>query len=104
MSSYRVVYTEAFHEELDAQLAYFVEQGAPASRLSAWLGEFLELVDSLAELPRRFPVAEPESSARGVEVRRMSFGAYLAFYLVDGARREVVILGLRHGARAREGR
>jgi plasmid stabilization system protein ParE len=101
VTTYRVLYTETFHEELDAQLAYLAEQGAPESRVSGWLSELLELVDSLAESPRRYPVAGPESVARGVEIRRVPFGGYLAFYLVDDAHQEVQLLGFRHGARQR---
>lgn len=37
--SYEVVYTEQFHEALDAQLTYLEEQGAPESRIAAWLSE-----------------------------------------------------------------
>jgi hypothetical protein len=78
--SYEVVYTEQFHAALDAQLIYFAEQGAPESRIASWLSELLDLVDSLNESPHRFAVAEPESAARGIEIRRVTFGNYLAFY------------------------
>jgi hypothetical protein len=97
--TYRVVYTEQFHEALDAQLAYFAQQGASETRVAGWLAELLDLVDSLNESPYRFAVAEPESAARGIEIRRVPFGEYLTFYLVDEARREVQLLGFRHGAR-----
>lgn len=99
--TYRVLYTETFHEELDARLAYLAEHGVPASRVSAWLSALLDLVDGLAESPKRHAVAEPESAARGVEIRRVAFGDYLAFYLVDEAHHEVQLLGLRHGAMRR---
>ena len=99
--TYRVLYTETFHEELDAQLAYFAEQGAPESRVADWLTELLDLVDGLAESPQRHAVAGPESAARGVEIRRVTFGDYLAFYLVDEPHREVQLLGFRRGARQR---
>lgn len=99
--TYRVLYTETFHEGLDAQLAWFSEQGAPESRITRWLSELLDLVDSLSESPHRYAVAELESAARGVELRRVTFGEYLAFYLVDEDRREVQLLGFRHGARER---
>ncbi len=98
---YRVLYTEQFHQELDEQLAYFAQQGAPETRVAGWLSELLDLVDSLSESPHRFAVAEPESAARGFELRRVTFGDYLAFYFVDEARREVQLLGFRHGARQR---
>ena len=99
--TYQVVYTEQFHSAIDAQLTYFAEQGAPESRVANWLTELLALVDSLSQSPYRFAVAEPESAALGTEIRRLTFGDYLAFYRVDQTRREVQLLGFRHGARRR---
>lgn len=101
--TYRVVYTEQFHDALAAQLRHFEKRGAPEARVANWLSELLDLVDSLSESPHRFAVAEPESAARGVALRRVTFGDYLAFYHVDEARREVQLLGFRHGARRRRG-
>ena len=99
--SYRVVYAEQFHEALDAQLEYLVKQGAPQTRVAAWLTELLDLVDGLEEFPRRWPVAEPESAARRAEIRKITFGDYLVFYRADDQERVVLILGMRHGARLR---
>lgn len=99
--TYRVLYTETFHEELDAQLAYLLEQGAAESRVSGWLSALLDLVDRLAESPHRHALAGPESAARGIEIRRVAFGDCLAFYVVDEAHQTVQLLGFRHGARRR---
>lgn len=100
--TYRVLYTEQFHDDLDAQLTYLVQQGAPERRVAAWLADLLDVVDRLSESPHRFAVAEPESTARGVELRRVVFGDHLAFYRVDEELREVHLLGFRHGARRRD--
>lgn len=100
--TYRVVYTETFHAGLETQLAWFQEQGAPEPRIARWLGELLDLVDSLSEFPDRFAVAQPESIVSGVEVRFVPFGDYLAFFVIDTDRCEVQLLSFRHGARRRD--
>lgn len=97
--SYRVLYTDQFHEALEAQLSYFTEQATPELRVANWLNELLDLMDSLDESPKRFPVADLESSIVGLELRQVVFGNYLAFYSVNDKKREVQLLGLRHAAR-----
>jgi len=97
--SYRVLHTAQFHAALEAQLEYFLAEGAPAARISVRLEELLELMDSLDALPQRFPVAELESAIAGIELRKAVFGNYLSFYHIDDEKREVQLLGFRHGAR-----
>ena len=97
--SYRVLYTDQFHEALEAQLSYFTEQATRELRVANWLNELLDLMDSLDESPKRFPVADLESSIVGLELRQVVFGNYLAFYSVNDKKREVQLLGLRHAAR-----
>lgn len=97
--SYRVLYTEQFHDALDAQVEYFVKRNVPQSRIASWLNDLLHLMDSLDELPERYPVASAESALSGVELRKVVFGDYLAFYHVDHSNRVVHLLGFRHGAR-----
>ena len=97
--SYRVLYTDQVHEALDAQLSYFTEQDVPEIRVADWLNELLDVIDSLDESPKRFPVADLESSIVGVELRQVVFGNYLAFYLVNDKQREVQLLSFRHEAR-----
>ena len=96
---YRVLYTDQFHEALDAQISYFMDQGAPETRVTNWLNKLLDLMDSLDVSPTRFPIAELESMIAGLELRRVVFGNYLAFYHVDDVKYEVQLLGFRHSAR-----
>ena len=56
-------------------------------------------MDSLDVSPKRFPVAELESTIANLEVGKVAFGNYLAFYHVDDTKHEVQLLGFRHTAR-----
>jgi len=60
--SFKVVYTQQFHDALDAQLSYFEEQHVPRSRVAAWLTDLLDFVDGLEESPYRHAVAALEST------------------------------------------
>lgn len=97
--SYRVLYAEQFRRQLNEQLDYFEQEGAPPERVSNWLNEMLLLMDGLEESPLRFPVANAESEIEGIELRRVVFGRYLIFYHVHEKLREVQVYGFRHGAR-----
>lgn len=97
--NYRVLYTEQFHDAIDAQLRYFAEQSMAQSRVSGWLTDLFDLVDGLDRFPRRFPISEIETAVKGLELRKVAFGDYLIFYHIDDDLSTVQILGLRHGAR-----
>lgn len=74
MKPYRVLYTNQFEDALDAQVLYFLKQGASKARVVAWLTDLYELTDSLETFPHRFPVAELESVNIGVKVHKIVFG------------------------------
>ena len=54
---------------------------------------------SLEQWPRRFPVADAISQAKGYEVRRANYGEYAVFYRVDESRAVVELLAFRHARR-----
>lgn len=97
--SYRVLYAEQFRTQLNEQVDYFEQEGAPTARISNWLNELLLLMDGLEESPLRFPVATAETEIEGIELRRVVFGRYLIFYRVEETKKEVQVYGFRHGAR-----
>lgn len=97
--SYRVLYAEQSRRQLNEQLDYFEQEGAPTERVSNWLNELLLLMDGLEESPLRFPVATVETEIEGIELRRVVFGRYLIFYHVQEQQQEVWVYGFRHGAR-----
>ena len=97
--SYRVLYTDQLHSALESQIQYFETHWAPPARVARWLMELIDLLDTLDVSPERYPVATLESGIAGIALRKIVFGDYLAFYHVDHAKREVQVLGFRHGAR-----
>ncbi len=97
--TYRVLVAERFRVQLEAQLSYFEREFVPIARIAKWLNDLLALMDSLEDLPLRFPVAQTESQIEGIQLRRVVFGDYLIFYRVDEDSAEVQVYGFRHGAR-----
>jgi len=73
------------------------------SKQSRIATRLLEKIESLYEWPLRFPVADLESMARGIEVRKMSFGNYIVTYRVDESAKTVEVLSFRHGAELIDG-
>src|SRR5580704_18892215 len=97
--TYRILYTDQFHETIEAQLVYWADHGAPLTRTTEWLTDLFDLLDSLDESPYRFPIAEPETRGRGIKIHKIAFRDYLIFYHVDDKQRTVYLLGLQHGRR-----
>lgn len=97
---YRVRMSPAVLEALQYQVTYLREQGAPASRVDAWLNDLLAAMDSLEQMPRRYPLAEAMSRAFGAEVHRLLRGDYVLFFRVDDATAMVDLLAFRHGRQA----
>jgi len=96
---YRVNISREVHRAIDAQIGYLLGQGAPRDRVDDWQIRLYDLMDSLAEMPRRFPVAELPSEELGYEVRRVNLEDYALFYRVDDAGGEVEFVVFRHGRR-----
>ncbi|MEX2213703.1 MAG: type II toxin-antitoxin system RelE/ParE family toxin [Phycisphaeraceae bacterium] len=99
---YRVVYTDAAHAQIRAQVAYFRRERVSGRTVDNWLNKLFDLMDSLCEWPKRFAVSERETAARKREIRKVNFGDYLVFYCVSDERQLVEIVGFRHGAKADE--
>ena len=99
---YRVIYTHRVRNQISDQVAYFKRQNVSIEVIEDWTTRLMEKIESLYDWPLRYPVAEVESTARGVEVRKMSFGNYLVTYRVDETAKTVEVLSFRHGARRSE--
>jgi plasmid stabilization system protein ParE len=95
--SYRVVISQVVFDAIDAQIEYLASAGAPVRRLAAWHERLFDLIESLAEMPERFPVAETVSRASGFEVRRAAHGDYAVFFRVRGRDKVVEVMAFRHG-------
>lgn len=58
---YRVVYTREFLQDIDRHVDYLLGEGAGVDTVAAWYTKVFERLDSLNELPHRYPVDERQS-------------------------------------------
>ena len=100
---YRVRMSPAVLEALQRQVAFLREQGAALTRVDAWLDDLLAAVDTLEQMPWRYPVAEAMSQAFGGQVHRLLRGDYVLLFRVDDATATVELLAFRHGRQAPPG-
>ncbi len=95
---YRVVYTREFLHDIDQHVDYLLSEGAGVDTVAAWYTKLFARLDSLDELPHRYPVDERQSELNGSETRKLNYQDYLVFYFVDEERLCVFLLKFRHGA------
>jgi plasmid stabilization system protein ParE len=91
---YRLRFAASARREL-RDAFHWIAQRSPG-RAQTWQTGAIAAAQSLAELPRRCPIA-PESEAFGIEVRQLMYGDYRILFTIDGD--TVRILRFRHGAR-----
>jgi len=100
--TYQVHYTDEVTAYLDDHIGWLFRENVSFETIDAWYGRLYTLIDSLDEMPLRFPVDEYESEKVGKETRKMNFGDYLVFYQVDADRRRVDIVAFMHGSKRGE--
>ncbi len=99
-----VTYSDVADLELD-DIVFWLLARDP-ERAEDWRLGLVKAVESLANFPRRFPIAsEFEGDER--EVRQMMCGPYRVLYTIrdadgDGEEDTITILHVRHGARERD--
>ncbi len=67
-------------------------------RTLAWEAVMRKRIEDLSNMPTAYPVGEDESLRLGYEVRKLNVGDFLVFFRVIETTKEVVVVGLRHGA------
>lgn len=81
--------------------SYATINAAESLTAARWFNGFEEAVYALAQFPRRCPVA-PESKRTKRPLRHLLYGdkphVYRAIYEIDGSRKIVFVLTIRHGA------
>ncbi|MGB0766325.1 MAG: type II toxin-antitoxin system RelE/ParE family toxin [Phycisphaeraceae bacterium] len=97
--NYRVVYTERFQERVNNHVDYLLAERVSIETITAWYDRMYELLDSLDEIPKRFPVDEHVSNETGSLTRKLNYGKYVVLYTVDDDDRTVQIIEFIHGAR-----
>jgi plasmid stabilization system protein ParE len=95
---YQVHYMPSVTAAIDQQVVYFLEQGVSVERVTAWLADLYDLIDSIEQWPRRCPIDEAISAEVDIEIRRLVFGDYLLYLRVDDDRRCVDVVHFRHAA------
>ena len=85
------IFTEAAELDIEA-IGDYIALDNPQRALT-FVHEIRQRCFSAASAPESFSIV----SALGESIRRMPFGNYLIFYLVEGS--DIVILRVMHGAR-----
>jgi len=97
---YRIVLADSAKTDTENIHRWVTEQ-APL-RGSEWFEKLLDCLYSLAENPRRCPLA-PEAQKAGRDIRNLLYGrrkhAYRILFEIDEGRQTVWILHIRHGGR-----
>lgn len=96
--TYRVIYSEGFHRNVEAHVDYLLASGAAPHVIAAWYDRLYTLLDRLNDWPNRYPVDELETRRTGRETRKANFGDYIVFYEVDNGRRCIDVAVFIHGA------
>lgn len=96
---YRVIYSRAFRERIKAHVDYLLAEKVSEVTISNWYDRLLLLLDSLDDLPKRFPIDESMTEETGALTRKVNYGNYLVFYTVDDDEQTVHIVDFIHGAR-----
>lgn len=91
---YRVRVTHEAEGHISSIAQYIAEDSPENAR--RWRARLRDRLRSLKDFPERHEVAFRASEV-GHDVRHTFFGVYRVLYAVDG--NDVVILGIRHGAR-----
>lgn len=99
--TYRVTYTHEFLQDIQLHTDFLIGEGAGIQTVASWYTRVFERLDSLNELPHRYPVDERQTELNGYETRKLNYQGYVAFYKVDEGRRSVFLLKFKHGASRR---
>ncbi|MEM9019910.1 MAG: type II toxin-antitoxin system RelE/ParE family toxin [Planctomycetota bacterium] len=99
--TYRVTYTREFLQDIKRHNDYLIGEGAGIETVASWYAKVFERLDSLNELPHRYPVDERQTDLNGCETRKLNYQGYLVYYKVDEDRRSVFLLKFKHGASRR---
>lgn len=97
--TYRVFYGPAFRDDVRRHVAYLKNEGASDAVVERWFAQLFDLIDSLDQWPRRYPIDPDYDDGSGRETHKANFGDYLVFYEVDEPSKRVNVLAFMHGAR-----
>jgi len=96
--NYSVGITHRAEADFLREAKFIAEESGHQSRAVDWLTQAYELIDSLEQFPRRYPLA-PENALVRYEVRKLNHGRHFILFTVDEEQKRVYVLGCRHGMR-----
>lgn len=99
--SYHVLITTKAEDSINDYTLYIAQDSL--DRALAWQDRLLVQLREIGDMPRAYPVSEPDTKLAGYEVRKMVFGNYLAFYRIDDEAKIVYVEAFSHGARQHPG-
>jgi len=97
-AKYRLIYSPRLASDLHSIFRY-IERDSPQNA-TRMIQKIIEGIDSLEQLPHRYPVAEGANNRRG-EIRVMTIRPYLVFYRILEEQQAIRLITVRHGARQR---
>lgn len=102
--TYRVRLVPDAEAQIFDQFVYIATVQQTPSNAHAWLDRAQVAVSSLADMPRRCPLAE-EDEFRPYEIRKLGLDGFLFLFTVLDDRNEVTVIGTRgSGMRPQQGR
>lgn len=95
---YQVVITAPAEEAMHTRAIEIAQASGSVDVARQWLQSILQKTERLAIYPESAELAE-ESIAFDFEIRKLLVGNYLVLYRINHDKRQVIIVGFRHGAK-----
>jgi mRNA-degrading endonuclease RelE of RelBE toxin-antitoxin system len=96
--NYRVIYAPSFGDDIRQHIQYLRDERVSDHLIERWYGGLFDLIDSLAEWPRRYPRDHARSQSTNREIRKLNFGDYIIRFQIDDKRGHVNVIAFVHGA------
>ncbi|MEO0966626.1 MAG: type II toxin-antitoxin system RelE/ParE family toxin [Planctomycetota bacterium] len=101
--NYKVIYSPRVRADIREHVRRLIEdEHVSPVTVERWYKPLFEAINNLYDMPRLYPVDEPYSRRRGVEVRKLTYKKYIVRYRVDDDTRTVNVISFFHGSRRRE--
>ncbi len=95
---YVFVLTEIAEADIDEAFEYIAADLSNPDAASAFADELEEKPDELCKAPKTGHIIENEYLKRN-DIRRILVGSFIAYYLIDGEKKNIVVLRVVYGKR-----
>lgn len=96
--AYRVIVEQTAQDDAAEYASFMVREWQASEAVAKWLEELQTVIDSLAEMPRRFKLID-EQAHFVIEVRQIVFHSHRVVFHVNDESNTVHVLRIYHGAR-----